>query len=174
MSTSRPRSSSVKVRGTSGAVGGYWRCLLPPGYMSEYRIQQMCLLSARDEWGNGPDQVRQRMSWTRSSETSKCRAQGKRQWPRKRNVSGTFCGCRPLTVTAKLRPAATRRPGRPAASSQALQQADHRHELKVGEAGRRGRDDAIRARGRRRCLSGGLQDDQLGLLTRPGLGQGGE
>ena len=44
----------------------YHRAICP-----NIRYNEICLLSARDEWGNGPDHVRQRMSWTRSSETSK-------------------------------------------------------------------------------------------------------
>jgi hypothetical protein len=62
------------------------------------------------------------------------RAQRKGQWPRKRNVSGTFCGCRPRTVTPTLRPTGTRRLAdqRPAASC--CGEPMTCHELRVGTA----------------------------------------
>ena len=89
-------------------------------------------------------------------------------------MGGTFCGCRPRTVTA-TRPTAPRRPGRPAAGSQPLQRADGAPRAPgwVRQAGRRRRrDDAIGTRSRRRRPQLVQDDPASDLLTRPGLGPG--
>jgi hypothetical protein len=69
-------SSSVDGWRTSGAVCGWRRCLLPLHHMSQYPIQpnrpvlKRCI-QVRRLGGNGPDWMRQRMSWANFSEKTK-------------------------------------------------------------------------------------------------------